>query len=394
MILAIGQLSRRNRATEVQIIGSRWVKSLALMSLVATTSSCGLPRSGPNKHEIFAGSAERKGDAFIVAVDSKIARVASQDQQIGFPPSFVGAGVLGSDQVHPGDILGVTIWENVDQGLMTKGNLPATPLKEVQVDGEGYIFVPYAGRIKASGLSADQLRQEITAKLAPQTPDPQVEVTRMAGDGSTVSVLGDIRGQGVYPIERPTRTLSAMIAKAGGVAVEPDAAMVTVTRGNQTGRARLQDIYQNPAMDIALRSGDIVLVQADPRAFTAMGATGAQTQVKFVTARMTAIEALAQVGGLQTNLADPTGVFVLREERPDIANAVLGRHDLTTPQRVAYVLNLTEPEGLFNARDFLIRDGDTIYVTEAPYVQWQKTLSVLTGTAASASTIDRAALGQ
>ena len=47
------------------------------------------------------------------------------------------------------------------------------------------------------------------------------------------------------------------------------------------------------------------------------------------------------------------------------------------PQRFAYVLDLTQPNGLFLARDFLIRDGDTVYVTEAPYVQWNKTLSVL-----------------
>jgi hypothetical protein len=30
-----------------------------------------------------------------------------------------------------------------------------------------------------------------------------------------------------------------------------------------------------------------------------------------------------------------------------------------------YVLDLTEPDGMFNARDFAIRDGDTVYVTEA-----------------------------
>ena len=49
--------------------------------------------------------------------------------------------------------------------------------------------------------------------------------------------------------------------------------------------------------------------------------------------------------------------------------------------------------GLFVYRDFQIRDGDTIYVTEAPYVQWQKTLSVLTGTATSANSLNQLATG-
>ena len=48
---------------------------------------------------------------------------------------------------------------------------------------------------------------------------------------------------------------------------------------------------------------------------------------------------------------------------------------------MVYVLDLTQPTGMFEARDFLIRDGDTVYVTEAPFVQWQKTLSAITGTA-------------
>ena len=111
----------------------------------------------------------------------------------------------------------------------------------------------------------------------------------------------------------------------------------------------------------------------------------------FETQELSAVEAIAQVGGLSTNFADPTGVFILRDEDQGIARQVLNRPDLSGSQRVAYIISLTEADGLFNARDFMIRDGDTVYVTEAPYVQWQKTLSVLTGTASSADAISNAA---
>ena len=43
------------------------------------------------------------------------------------------------------------------------------------------------------------------------------------------------------------------------------------------------------------------------------------------------------------------------------------------------MLDLTEPNGVFIARDFVVRDGDTVYVTEAPFVTWSKTISSLTG---------------
>lgn len=378
----------------MQIVSKHWARSLVLLSLVAVFSSCGLPRSGPTKREILAGSTEKNGDVFIIPVTKAVTRIASKNLVIGFGNTFRKAGLIGSDEIHPGDKLALRIWENVDQGLLSIKGAPVTPLSEIQVDGEGYIFVPYAGRLKAAGNSPDQLRKLITEKLAEQTPDPQVEVARGAGDGSTVSVAGDISAQGVYAIERPTRTLSSMIAHAGGVAVDPQVAEVTVTRGSQSGTARLKDIYENPAMDIALRPGDIILVQADPRTYTSLGALGTQTRVKFSSANMNAIEAIAQVGGLQTNAADPTGVFVMRDERADIVNALQGRNDLKGTQRVTYVLNLTETDGLFNARDFQIRDGDTIFVTEAPYVQWQKTLAVLTGAAGSANSLSNIATGK
>ena len=231
------------------------------------------------------------------------------------------------------------------------------------------------------------VRDAITRKLDPQTPDPQITVARVAGDGSAVTVAGSVAGQGNYPIDRAARTLTAMVSKAGGVTIPPAVAVVRVTRGNQSGKVWLQDLYANPGLDIALRPGDQIVVEQDTRAFVALGATGAQNRVPFTTQTLSALEAIATVGGLNSNLADPTGVFVLRNEPADIANAVLGRTDLQGAQRMVYVLDLTQPTGLFEARDFLIRDGDTVYVTEAPFVQWNKTLSAITGTAAGASSV-------
>jgi len=92
------------------------------------------------------------------------------------------------------------------------------------------------------------------------------------------------------------------------------------------------------------------------------------------------IEALAQVGGLNSQLADPKGIFVFREEPSYVANRVLNRTDIVSTQRFAYVLDLTAPNGMFVARDFNIRDGDTIYITEAPFVSWQKILTATIGT--------------
>ncbi len=372
----------------MKVMTSRGAKALALAALVATTASCGLPRSGPNKREIFAGSVLREGDAFIVSVNPRVTRATAVIPAFGFSSRFVSAGVVGSDTINPGDTLGMTVFENVrDDPLLGNTGQRVSALTEVQVDGQGYIFVPYAGRIKAAGQTPEGLRQAITRKLDTQTPDPQVSVQRVAGDGATVSVQGSVGANGIYAIERPTRTLSAMIARSGGVTIDPETAIIRVTRGTVTERVWLQDLYENPKFDVALRGGDKIVVERDTRSFVALGATGTQNRVPFETQTLSAIEAIAIVGGLNTQAADPTGVFVFRNEPAEIANAVLGRKDLQGDQRMIYVLDLTRPTGMFEARDFIVRDGDTVYVTEAPYVQWQKTLSAITGTATTADSL-------
>ena len=368
-------------------MASRGVRLIALLLVVTLVANCGLPRSGPHRRELFAGSVQRQGDAFVVAVNDRVLRATALVEALGFSSDFTGAGRLGSDTIRPGDTLSLSIWENVTDPLLGPQGTPSTVLDEVQVDGSGFIFIPYAGRVRAAGNTPDQLRQILTRNLDEQTPDPQIIVRRLAGNGSTVSITGAVGAQGVYPIERPTRTLSAMLAAAGGVTVEPDIARVSVVRGGDRGTIWFSDLFNNPAADIALRADDRILVEADTRSFTALGATSSQTRVPFATQSISAIEAIATVGGLNPSLADPTGVFVLRNEPEVIARQVLGRDDITGAQRMIYVLDLTEPNGMFQARDFVIRDQDTLYVTVAPFAQWNQVISALTGTLGTAGSI-------
>ena len=370
----------------------RGARLAALCVVVTAVTACGLlPRSGPTKTEIFAGSVQRDGDAFVVEVNQRVTEATAIVPALGFPSELVNAGIANTDVIRPGDTISLTIYENVTDGLLAGENAAAAVINEVEVDGAGFIFIPYAGRIRAAGNTPEALRGIITRNLDEQTPDPQVIVRRSAGDGSTVTVTGVVGGQGVYPIQRPTRTLSAMLAAAGGVTVAPEIAQVTLVRGPHRGTVWFQDLFRDASVDIALRGGDRILVEEDSRSFTALGATGAQTVVPFDSQVISAIEAIASVGGLSARLADPTGVFVLRDEPVAIARAVLGRDDLIGAQRMIYVLDLTAPTGMFEARDFVIRDGDTVYVTAAPITQWNNAVSALIGTLGAADTVASAA---
>ena len=209
----------------------------------------------------------------IVTVTPGVAAASRSVETLGFGADFVSAGEVSPDTISPGDTLSVRVWENVDAGLLAGVGQRATPIEAMQVDQSGAIFMPYVGRVRPPASTPDQLRQVITEGLMDQTPDPQVEVVRAAGDGSTVSVMGGVQAPGVYPIEAPTRRLSSILARAGGVVVVPDVAQIKIERGGRTGRIWLQDLYDNPRYDVALRPGDRIIVEEDRRSFTALGAS-------------------------------------------------------------------------------------------------------------------------
>ena len=365
-------------------------RRMALVTAVIAVASCAVSRDGPNKREIFEGSVQRSGDAHIIMVSKRVSEAANVPQALGFSHALRSGALMGGDVIRPGDVIRLNVYENVPEGLLAPAGTNNTVIEEVQVDDAGFIFVPYAGRVRAADHTPDALRRILTRSLDEQTPDPQVMVSRAAGDGATVSVAGGVGAQGVYPVTRAGNRLSSMIATAGGLNIPLETAQVLVTRGNRQEAAWLQDIYANPTLDIAMRPGDRILLRQDQRSFTVLGATGSADRMTFDTRQISAIDAIAMVGGLDPLRADPKGVFIFRDEVPEVATEILGIGKFVTDVRFVYVLDLTAPTGMFNARDFKIRDGDTIFVTEASSAVWARQISSLTGALTAAGAVRRA----
>jgi polysaccharide export outer membrane protein len=149
------------------------------------------------------------------------------------------------------------------------------------------------------------------------------------------------------------------------------------------GAEMLEDIYADPALDIALRPDDVVVLNPIRERFLAIGASSAQAEVPFPTRDLTLLSAIGAVAGLRDFDADPQGVFVLRFEDPAYAEQLL---DAPPPpglpqgdgRPVIYRANLTTPEGLFAARTFMMRDGDAIVASNAPLTELRKFLQIFT----------------
>ena len=355
-----------------------------LLALVLSLGACGLPRSGPDYGEaITAAPTELHFD--VVRVTAAVAGATRIDERRGFSRSFTEAAPENTATVAPGDVMAITVWENIDQGLLNPQGIGATPLPHVKVDEKGFIFVPYVGLIRAGGRTLSQLRESIRARLAEKTLNPQVDVFPVDGQGRVVSVQGRVRTPGLYPIERPTERLLAMLARSGGISEDPEVIRLKLRRGSATGEIWVQDLYDNPANDVALRGGDALIAERDRRIFTALGAVGRPSTVPVPVRDLSAERAMGTVGGLIDQTADPTGVFIFRNEPAEIAARVLPASAGATgagskaagpdgDRRIVYILDLTRPGGMFLAREFIMRDGDTLYVTSAPFTNWMKIL--------------------
>jgi polysaccharide export outer membrane protein len=345
--------------------------------LILGLGGCALPRSGPDYAEITA-PAPQDLRFDVVRVKPAIVAATRIDERSGFAVSFTEARAENTATVAPGDVMAITVWENIDQGLLNPQGIGATPLPHVKVDEKGFIFVPYVGLIRAAGRTLSQLRETIRVLLSEKTLNPQVDVFPVDGQGRVVSIQGRVRAPGLYPIERPTERLLAMLARSGGVTEDPEVIRLKLRRGGVTGEVWVQDLYDNPANDVALRAGDALIAERDRRIFTALGAVGRPSMVPFPVRDLSVERAMGAVGGLVDATADPTGVFIFRDEPAAIAARVLpGRLDQSgagESRRVVYLIDLTKPGGLFLAREFYMRDGDTLYVTSAPFTKWMKIL--------------------
>jgi polysaccharide export outer membrane protein len=107
---------------------------------------------------------------------------------------------------------------------------------EYQVDSSGFISIPLAGRIKASGSTPAQLEQAIAARLREgmlKKPGVNVQVINYG----PVYVHGEVKRAGDFPY-KPGLTVMDGVALAGGYTYRADEDKVFITRaGSNVERA-------------------------------------------------------------------------------------------------------------------------------------------------------------
>jgi polysaccharide export outer membrane protein len=155
--------------------------------------------------------------------------------------------------IGPDDVLTVVFWREKD----LSGDVAVRP--------DGMITLPLLNDVKATGLTPEQLRDQLTRDAAKFVTDPTVTVVVKTINSRKVFITGMISKPGPYALTGPT-TVMQLIAMAGGVHEFADAKNISIIRvenGRQVAiRFNYKDVKKrkNLKQNIELKPGDTIIV--------------------------------------------------------------------------------------------------------------------------------------
>jgi polysaccharide export outer membrane protein len=166
-----------------------------------------------------------------------------------------------------------------DDEIMIRGiEVAEVSGKPVLIGTNGNITLPLIGRVKAGGLTVEQLEAELNTRFKQFIQEPQISVTVTEFRSQPVSVFGAVTKPGVIQL-RGRQTLYEVLSMAGGPR-DTAGSILTVTRPRQSGEIPLpsarvdptgqfssaelnvQEILEgkNPAANIEIKPNDIISV--------------------------------------------------------------------------------------------------------------------------------------
>ena len=274
-----------------------------------------------------------------------------------------------SYKIGSGDVLSVKVWNQPDLNAFSGGSASGKQATQgTWVDESGHIFYPLAGKIQVRGKTLAQVRQLLTDRLQRYIKEPQVDVNIAEFRSQNISVSGAVKQNGNFPLTNVPLTLVDAVALAGGFTDKADPDHIKWTHRGRDYTVSLNDIVERGdlAQNRLLADGDIIHVPTrDNVPVYVMGEVGKQSVLTIGSNGLSLTEALAQSSGMNQNIANATGVFVIRNQR----GAADGKNIHV------YQLNLQDATAYAMGTQFALKPQDVVYVTAAPVARWNRVLS-------------------
>lgn len=273
-----------------------------------------------------------------------------------------------------GDTMDITIWTTEDNGLLTTAGQRSVSLPSTRVTTSGNIFLPYVDNVRVVGLSPERAREVIAERYQDVSASAQVQLEVTEGRGRSISLVSGVASPGTYPLLNNDYTLLELIADGGGASGSLNNPQVRLQRGERIYGVSLDRILNTPRLNTTLVGGDRVFIETDDRTFFSLGAAGSEAIHEFPKDHVSALEALAIIGGVADSRADAQGILILR--RYPVSAVTADRSGPDHP-RTVFTLDLTSADGLFSADQFELQNGDLIYVSESPVVAASSIFGIL-----------------
>ncbi len=340
---------------------STWIVAIVAMLGV---SACSLPRGGPIASEVVGENAVPEDIQVEDVTRESVARISKWPESgwHGHYHWFARQTGPQSRVIKTGDLITLTVWDNQDNSLLLGPADRSVPLRPVEVSEAGTIFVPYVDDIMVAGLTSYQAREKVQSLMAPIAPSAQVQIDVAPGRLNSVDVVTGVVAPQTLPLSDRNVSLLSVISQAGGVDTSIENPVVRLQRSGRSYEIPVDSLLKDPAKNVIVLGGDQIIIEEDERYFIAVGSTQKEEQVYFHKEDISAMEAVALVGGLNDARANPQAIFVLRQYDADSL-----RSDSSGPskQHVIFTFDMTKADSIFGARNFMIQPGDIVVASES-----------------------------
>lgn len=332
-------------------------------------SSCALaPGHKMNAQKISNDGSFESSQVELIQITPDVIKDANEKKVAPTIPEALLDQPFEPYRIGASDTLFITVWNHPEL------TVPGTQYSGSDTNGrivkpDGDLFYPYVGNIQAAGKTTEELRIELTKKLAKYIESPQVDVGVLRFSSQRVTLSGAFMNTAPIPVTNKPMSLIEAIGLGKADLVNADLSSLTINRAGQSYTLDVYALTSSPSRvnDIYLKDGDSVhLPFNDHNKVFIMGEVTRPQALPMKSSSITLTDAIGSSGGIHQMSSKGQDVYVIR-----------GVKDLSKEKAKIYQLQARSPSAFILANNFALQAQDVIYIGASGVTRWNRVIAQL-----------------